>query len=141
MVSCLIQILIFTSNWQVMRMSTPHTVPPVKERKISQSASCKIDSIVRQLFLPMLGMPTPERTSFLPEDGEDQVMRQVAQERPDALSTESEFVAYMVLLYRKFQCDLNGLKNSLDLIQPGISEPPAGAQLPVQVSKGLGHLP
>lgn len=89
-----------------MRMSTPHITPiAVKERKVSQSASCKIDSIVRQLFLPMLGMPTPERTSFLAEDMEDQLLRQVAQERPGVLATEVEFVDYMVLLYRKFQRD------------------------------------
>ena len=87
---------------QVMRMATPAS-PVVKERKISQSASSKIDSIIRQLFLPMLGMPTPERTSFLPEDAEDQILRQVAQERPAALSSEADFVDYMVVLYRKFQ--------------------------------------
>lgn len=91
-------------------MSTPHIMVSaisVKERKVSQSASCKIDSIIRQLFLPMLGMPTPERTSFLAEDTEDKLLRQVAQERPDALATESEFVDYMVLLYRKFQRESN----------------------------------
>lgn len=87
-----------------MRMSTPSS-PVVKERKVSQSASSKIDSIIRQLFLPMLGMPTPERTSFLPEDAEDQILRQVAQERPAALVSESDFVDYMVVLYRKFQKD------------------------------------
>ncbi len=90
--------------WQVMRMATPSS-PVVKERKVSQSASSKIDSIIRQLFLPMLGMPTPERTSFLPEDAEDQILRQVAQERPAALLSESDFVDYMVVLYRKFQKD------------------------------------
>ena len=90
--------------WQVMRMATPSS-PVVKERKISQSASSKIDSIIRQLFLPMLGMPTPERTSFLPEDAEDQILRQVAQERPAALLSESDFVDYMVVLYKKFQKD------------------------------------
>jgi hypothetical protein len=85
-------------------MSTPHiTSTAVKERKVSQSASCKIDSIIRQLFLPMLSMPTPERTSFLAEDAEDQLLRQVAQERPGILATETEFVDYMVILYRKFQ--------------------------------------
>jgi hypothetical protein len=77
----------------------------VKERKVSQSASSKIDSIIRQLFLPMIGMSMPERTSFMPEDAEDQIMRQVARERPSALTTESDFVDYMVLLYRKFQQD------------------------------------
>jgi hypothetical protein len=145
-----IKILIYTPNWQVMRMSTPLNalVFPVKERKISQSASCKIDSIVRQLFLPMLGMPTPERTSFLPEDAEDQLMRQVAQERPGALSSESEFVDYMVLLYRKFQCDLtrceqssNNAKERVDLVQPGTGEPPVRDPLPIQFSEGVSHLP
>ena len=75
----------------------------VKERKVSQSASCKIDSIVRQLFLPMLGMNTPVFTSFQPEDSEDVLLRQVAQERPDAMGSEGTFVDYMVHLYRKFQ--------------------------------------
>ena len=146
-------------------MSTPLNalIFPVKERKISQSASCKIDSIVRQLFLPMLGMPTPDRTSFLPEDAEEQLMRQVAQELPGALSSESEFVDYMVLLYRKFQRDLTAPEltrcvksgpnddsnegshkesdESVDLVQPGLGEPPVRIQLPVQVSEGVSHLP
>jgi hypothetical protein len=78
----------------------------VKERKVSQSASSKIDSIIRQLFVPMLCMPTPERTSFMAEDTEDQILRQVAQECPTALATESGFVEYMLLLYRKFQREL-----------------------------------
>ena len=108
MFSVFVQNLIFTRNWQVMRMSTPHvTSTAVKERKVSQSASCKIDSIVRQLFLPMLSMPTPERTSFLAEDVEDQLLRQVAQERPDILATETDFVDYMIILYRKFQRESN----------------------------------
>ena len=80
-----------------MRMST---VP--KERKVSQSASCKIDNIVKQLFLPMLTMPTPAHTSFQPEDAEEGLMRQVAQERPAVLGSEGSFVDYMVQLYRKF---------------------------------------
>jgi hypothetical protein len=85
-------------------MSTPHTTPPsVKELKVTQSASSKIDSIVRQLFLPMLCMPTPERTSFLAEDTDDQILHQVAQERPGSLDTESNFVDYIVLIYQKFQ--------------------------------------
>jgi hypothetical protein len=75
---------------------------PVKERKVCQSASCKIDSIVRQLFLPMLSMPTPESTSFLVEDAEDTIVRQVAQESPSSLASEKDFVDYMVQLYRKF---------------------------------------
>ena len=101
-------------------MSTPLNdhILPVKERKVSQSASCKIDSIIRQLFLPMLGMPTPERTSFLAEDAEDQLLRQVAQERPDALGTESVFVDYMVLLYRKFQRELSAPVNPVDPANP-----------------------
>ena len=96
-----------------MRMTIPINV---KERKVSQSASCKIDSIVRQLFLPMLDMPTPDHTSFLPEDAEDQLLRQVAQQRPAALATELDFVNCMVLLYRKFQ-------SGSDLVQPGAAEP------------------
>ena len=84
----------------------PNNPTTVKERKISQSASCKIDSIIRQLFLPMLNMPTPERTSFLAEDCEDQLLRQVARDHPSVLATESEFVDYMVLLYKKFQVNL-----------------------------------
>jgi hypothetical protein len=99
-------------------MSTPHiTSIAVKERKVSQSASCKIDSIVRQLFLPMLGMPTPERTSFLAEDVEDQLLRQVAQEKPEVLATEVDFVDYMVVLYRKFQCE----SSRSDSIRSGIT--------------------
>ena len=82
---------------QVMRMSTV-----AKERKVSPSASCKIDSIVKQLFLPMLGMLTPCYTSFQPEDAEEVLVRNVAQERPSAMDNESSFVDYMVQLYRKF---------------------------------------
>lgn len=85
----------------------------VKERKTSQSASSKIDSIVRQLFVPMLCMPTPDRTSFLAEDNEDQILRQVAQECPSALASESKFMDYMVLLYHKFQRESPGSDNFL----------------------------
>ena len=74
-----------------------------KERKVSQSASSKIDSIVRQLFLPMLGMLTPELTSFQPEDSEEALVRQVAAERPCVMGSEAEFIEYMVQLYRRFQ--------------------------------------
>lgn len=73
-----------------------------KERKVSQSASCKIDNIVKQLFLPMLTMPTPDHTSFQPEDAEEGLIRQVAQERPAVMGSEGTFVDYMVQLYRKF---------------------------------------
>lgn len=76
------------------------TIP--KERKVSPSASCKIDAIVKQLFVPMLGMPTPTYTSFQPEDTEDVLVRHVAQEHPNAMSSETSFVDYMVQLYRKF---------------------------------------
>jgi hypothetical protein len=104
-----------------MRMSaTPSSVGSIKERKVSQSASCKIDSIIRQLFLPMLCMPTPERTSFLPEDAEDHLLRQVAQERPGALATEANFVDYMVVLYRKFQASAS---QGLDLPEPAQEVP------------------
>ena len=84
-----------------MRMASHPPSPSVKERKVSQSASCKIDCIVKQLFLPMLGMPTPDRTSFQPDD-DTQVIRQVAEECPGALASEADFVEYMVVLYRKF---------------------------------------
>jgi hypothetical protein len=84
-----------------MRMSTPTS----KERKVSQSASSKIDNIIRQLFMPMLGMSTPAFTSFLAEDAEDLLLRQVALERPEALTSEIDFVDYMVHLYQKFQDD------------------------------------
>ena len=100
-----------------MRMSaTPSSSASVKERKVSQSASCKIDSIIRQLFLPMLSMPTPERTSFLPEDAEDHLLRQVAQERPGALATETDFVDYMVVLYRRYQAQ------SQDSVRVGVEK-------------------
>ncbi len=125
-----------------MRMSPSAVQPTSKERKVSQSASCKIDSIIKQLFLPMLGMPTPERTSFLAEDAEDQLLRQVAQERPETLATESDFVDYMVLLYRKFQRNDKIEPNELsepnpnpnpnpnsDPVQPGAAEPPLCVQL------------
>ena len=85
-----------------MRMASHPPSPSVKERKVSQSASCKIDCIVKQLFLPMLGMPTPDRTSFQPDD-DTQVIRQVAEDCPGALASEADFVEYMVVLYRKFQ--------------------------------------
>ena len=75
----------------------------VKERKISQSAPSKIDSIVRQLFVPMLGMPTPAYTSFAPEDFEETLVRQVAQDKPVAMESEAAFIDCMVQLYRKFQ--------------------------------------
>ena len=74
-----------------------------KERKVSQSASSKIDSIVCQLFLPMLGMLTPEMTSFQPEDSEEALVRQVAAERPGVMGSEADFIEYMVQLYRRFQ--------------------------------------
>ena len=75
----------------------------VKERKVSQSASSKIDCIVRQLFLPMLTMATPAHTSFVPEDLDDALLRQVSESKPAALQSEEEFVQYMLSLYRKFQ--------------------------------------
>jgi hypothetical protein len=97
-----------------MRMSTAHIAPiAVKERKVSLSASCKVDNIIRQLFVPMLSMPTPERTSFLAEDVDDQLLRQVAQERPSVLASEIAFVDYMVLLYRKFQRESGGVLDSV----------------------------
>ena len=105
-------------------MSTPHIASPaVKERKVSLSASCKVDNIIRQLFMPMLSMPTPERTSFLAEDAEDQLLRQVAQERPSVLASEVAFVDYMVLLYRKFQRESCG---ALDSARFGAAETSEG---------------
>ena len=87
-----------------MRMSVT-----VKERKVSQSAPSKIDSIVRQLFIPMLGMPTPPHTSFVPEDCEEILLRQVAQDKPDSMGSEAAFIDCMVQLYRKFQCGQESL--------------------------------
>jgi hypothetical protein len=85
-----------------MATQPPPSSPSVKERKVSQSASCKIDCIINQLFLPMLGMSTPDHTSFQPED-DTVIIRQVAEECPAALQSEVEFVQYMVVLYRRFQ--------------------------------------
>lgn len=90
---------------QVMRTMSG-TPCPVKERKVSQSASSKIDSIVRQLFLPMLTMPTPSHTSFLHEGADAQILRQVAEEHPEVVKTEADFVSHMVALYRRFALDL-----------------------------------
>jgi hypothetical protein len=98
---CAMRLLrIYYLHWvsQVMRMSAP-----AKERKISQSAPSKIDSIVRQLFVPMLGMPTPPHTSFVPEDCEEALLRQVAQDKPESMGSEDTFIECMVQLYRKFQ--------------------------------------
>ena len=80
-----------------------HMSVVAKERKISQSAPSKIDSIVRQLFVPMLSMPTPSHTSFLMEDCEEALLRQVAQDKPDSMGSEDAFIECMVQLYRKFQ--------------------------------------
>ena len=108
---------------QVMRTMAS---PSVKERKTSQSASSKIDSIVRQLFLPMLCMPAPPQTSFLPEDADDAILRQVAQERPGALASEADFVEYMVGLYRKFSEPLRVAEEApLHAEQAGIGVPDA----------------
>ena len=108
---------------QVMRTMAS---PSVKERKTSQSASSKIDSIVRQLFLPMLCMPAPPQTSFLPEDADDAILRQVAQDRPGALASEADFVEYMVGLYRKFSEPLRVAEEApLHAEQAGIGVPDA----------------
>jgi hypothetical protein len=87
-----------------MRMSSH-----VRERKVSQSAPAKIDSVVRQLFIPMLAMPTPAYTSFVPEDSEEALLRQLAQERPASMESEAAFVECMVQLYRKFQSQMPAL--------------------------------
>ena len=86
-----------------MRMSSE-----VKERKVSQSAPSKIDSIVRQLFLPMLNIPTPEYTSFLLEDSDDLLVYRIARDKPDVVGSEAAFIEYMVGLYQKFQAQLGG---------------------------------
>ena len=140
-------------------MSTLSSHPPspsVKERKVSQSASCKIDSIIKQLFLPMLGMPTPEKTSFQPDD--DTLIRQVAEECPAALATETDFVDYMVVLYRKFQKDerserllesdpdkcaaaLDFAGKRLHTLVPTAAQPVKALQLPVQILEDGADLP
>ena len=38
--------------------------------------------------------------SFLPDDADDAILRQVAQERPGVMASEADFVEYMVGLYR-----------------------------------------
>ena len=108
--------------------------PSIKERKCSQSASCKIDSIVRQLFMPMLSMPTPSHTSFLAEDSEDSIVRQVSEENPSSMSSEADFVSYMVVLYRKFQGNLGCL------VQPCTTNGALPVELSVQLPKDTGHL-
>ena len=139
-------------------MSSHPPSPSVKERKVSQSASCKIDSIIKQLFLPMLGMPTPEKTSFQPDD--DTLIRQVADECPAALASETDFVDYMVRLYRKFQKDervkeVNDNKNNefnndnsknldvkrLHSLLPAAAQPVKALQLPVQILEDGADLP
>ena len=74
----------------------------VKERKVSPSASCKIENIIKQLFLPMLNMPTPSFTSFQAEDHEDLVIKAISNYKPEVMRTEDCFIDYMVTLYRKF---------------------------------------
>jgi hypothetical protein len=86
-----------------MRMSSE-----VKERKVSQSAPSKIDSIVRQLFLPMLSIPTPEYTSFLLEDSDDLLVYRIARDKPDVVGSEAAFIEYMLGLYQKFQAQVGG---------------------------------
>ena len=54
-------------------------------------------------------MPTPEKTSFQPDD--DTLIRQVAEECPAALACETDFVDYMVVLYRKFQKDEKSVRH------------------------------
>lgn len=98
-----------------------------KERKVSQSAPSKIDSIVKQLFLPMLVMPTPSHTSFQAEDSEDVLLRQVAQDRPGALDSERAFVEYMVGLYRRFQAGKEGA--SVASLEGGCAPGHPGAHL------------
>jgi len=114
---------------------------PVKERKVLQSASSKIDSIIHQLFIPMLSMPTPCYTSFVPES-DTSFLRQVADEHPEALESEAEFVQYMVGLYRKFSLEPSSQAGSKPCIQQSsalsaqslVEQPPLQAQ---EVSAGL----
>ena len=119
----------------------PPPSPSVKERKVSQSASCKIDCIIRQLFLPMLGMPTPDKTSFLAD--EDALIRQVAEECPTALASEADFVEYMVVLYRKFQRD-EGASSAEKLVEgpaPVAGKAGVGGKVAVQVVEDRADLP
>ena len=104
---------------------------PAKERKVSQSASSKIDSIVRQLFLPMLTMPTPPHTSFLPESTDTLILKQVTDDSPGAVATESDFVLYMVDLYRRFSSTLDPALNRPERCQRGpslVDQPPPQAE-------------
>ena len=74
----------------------------------------------------MLCMPAPPQTSFLPEDADDAILRQVAQERPGALASEADFVEYMVGLYRKFSEPLRVAEEApLHAEQAGIGVPDA----------------
>jgi hypothetical protein len=107
---------------------------PAKERKVSPSASSKIDGIIKHLFLPMLNMPTPDRTCFQADD--DDVLRQVAEECPAALESEAAFVEHMVALYRRFQSN-ELAKDVPDQPKPQ-SKPQSKQQLkqePIQESK------
>ncbi len=131
-----------------MRMAS-HPPSPIsenncKERKVSQSASCKIDCIIKQLFLPMLGMPTPERTSFQAED--DTILRQVAEECSAALVSERDFVDYMVILYRKFQMtdNYNNKSSNKLLADPALpvaAQTALTLQLPVQIIEDVADIP
>ena len=106
----------------------------------------------------MLGMPTPEKTSFQPD--EDTLIRQVAEECPSALASETDFVDYMVVLYRKFQKEerldehnkannrIN--KNSheshpdskrLHALLPAAAQPIKALQLPMQIMEDGADLP
>ena len=124
-----------------MRRASQPPSPCVKERKVSQSASCKIDCIIRQLFLPMLGMPTPDKTSFLAE--EDTLIRQVAEECPAALASEADFVEYMVVLYRKFQKDEGpaSLEDLVEGLAPVAGKAGVGRKVAVKLLQDPADLP
>ena len=146
-----------------MRMASQPTSPCVKERKVSQSASCKIDCIIKQLFVPMLSMPTPDKTSFLAD--EDAVMRQLTEECPAALASEADFVEYMLVLYRRFHKEglregadgVNGVNSvkklhdvhsfsdsgnqACSLLRPLAGEAGMGVQVGVQVAEDGADLP
>lgn len=134
-------------------MASQPASPCVKERKVSQSASCKIDCIIKQLFVPMLSMPTPDRTSFLAD--EDAVMRQLTEECPAALASEADFVEYMLVLYRRFHKGKEGVNNfdsnfnssndsskqAVSLLRPLAGEAGVGVQVGVQVTEDNADLP
>ena len=79
-----------------------------------------------KLKIPSMLLAEKLRTQFLPEDADDAILRQVAQERPGALASEADFVEYMVGLYRKFSEPLRVAEEApLHAEQAGIGVPDA----------------